>query len=92
MSSGSLLLPRVVGTVLLDRHQVVAKDDQQHRHAVRGANVMHGHERAGGNHSQRTGPAQSRQAEPPVRTQAGSSSLLLCRQGSREVETAPSRR
>jgi hypothetical protein len=40
------------------------------------ANGMHKHERAGGSHSQGTGPAQSRKAARPTRTQVGRSSLL----------------
>ena len=67
----------VVGTVSPDRHQVVAKDDQQLRHAVRGTNGADRHERVGGNGDHSTETAQSREAERSARTQAGSSSLRL---------------
>ena len=37
----------MVGSVLLDRHQLVAKHDQQQRRAARSAPDLHTHQRAG---------------------------------------------
>jgi hypothetical protein len=72
---------RVVGTPLLNRHQVVAKDDQQHRQAARGASGAHRHRSLGRRHEMSsTAQSGSRNRAPsatPVRSRSTAPSSPL---------------